>query len=111
MKRASNHINKIRDVHSIAGEDSEGIVEVVVNSFDIFRTAVDHFDIEDVLSCIDMRVTRDMNARLGKPYVASEVELALKECTLIKPLAGWFQCFLLSEVLGCGGKICYGCFS
>ena len=58
---------------------------MVVTYFDNLFTAANLLDMDDVLSCVETKVTQEINATLCRPYVGTEVEMALKGMHPHKP--------------------------
>ncbi|XP_042983363.1 uncharacterized protein LOC122312776 [Carya illinoinensis] len=77
-RRRKNSIMQLQDEFGI-WQKGEQMDVLITEYFQTLFTAADRVDMEDVLSGVEARVTAEMNVELLKPYVAEEVEVALKQ--------------------------------
>ncbi|XP_042974784.1 uncharacterized protein LOC122306423 [Carya illinoinensis] len=77
-RRRKNSIMQLQD-ESGCWQKGDQMDALITEYFQNLFTAADWVDMGDILSGVEARVTAEMNEDLLKPYVAEEVELALKQ--------------------------------
>ena len=74
-----NTISQIQDDNGVFQTDPKGMGAMVVKYFSELFMDIENLELEQVLQCIQQRLTEAMNAQLNPPYDKAEIEAALAQ--------------------------------
>lgn len=102
--------NKIRGLENELGEwhdDEKGIQDIAVKYFDQLFTSAASLQFEEIINCVDHRVSEQHNFELTREVTATEIKEAIFQIPPTRPdgLTGGF----LSQLLGHCGRGCGSC--